>query len=127
MQFSASNRMSFTITGLEQARVIEIALFTVPTRMVYDEVVSQVDALLRRFERGNVLIQLPDKPVWTAFPVCRKLIATVKERQDIDRIAFVGDWRFANAIESLRGAITHIAIESFEPDEQQAASVWVGA
>ncbi len=119
--------MAFSITEVQDGRVVEVELSGKLTRESYQQFVPMTEARINEFGKISMLVVLRDFHGWNAGALWEDLKFDVKHFDDIKRLAFVGEKKWQKGMASFCKPFTTAEIKYFELDELEAARAWVQA
>ena len=91
----------------------------------YDLIRPAIDALVERRGSIRVLFEAEEMEGWTPAAMWEDLKLGVHHASDIERIAFVVDKKWLEALASLCKVFTRAEVRTFHADELETAKTWI--
>ncbi|MBC04025.1 MAG: STAS/SEC14 domain-containing protein [Phycisphaerae bacterium] len=93
----------------------------------YELIRPAMDALVEKRGSIRVLFEAEELDGWTPAAMWEDMKLGVHHARDMERIAFVVDRKWLEALAGLSGVFTRAEIRTFHPDEIEEAKAWIDA
>ncbi|MBN1590555.1 MAG: STAS/SEC14 domain-containing protein [Pirellulales bacterium] len=107
--------------------VVELALQGTIRANDFDRIREHVDELIARHGAVRLLLDATEFEGWQDVEAAKTHFEFVKEHHDrVERIAVLGNRQWQHWLASAIGVFLHPEVKCFEPDEREAARMWLG-
>ena len=117
--------MTVAIQETLGVKFIEIDLKDKLSKDDFKSFVPEIEEQIRLHGKLRVLVQMHDFHGWTPGGLWEDIKFEMKHLQDFERIAFVGDQRWASVLSSFCKPLTPAEIRYFEPGQMEEARAWL--
>jgi hypothetical protein len=117
--------MSVTVDELAEGKVIEITLSGKLERADYDRFVPEVNQLVRKHRKINLVFRMIDFHGWSAGALWEDLKFDLKHFNHIHRLAIVGETWWEKGMAQFCRPFTTATVRYFDADRAGEARDWV--
>lgn len=112
---------------LKNGTIVEMAMVGRVSREDFRHLIPQFERLVDIHGKLRVLVLMRDFEGWSPGGLLEDTKFSLRHASDVDRIAFVGDKKWEQALAAACKPFTSAEIRFFEPAGEKEAREWIGA
>lgn len=97
------------------------------TREDYEQVIPEVEKIVSEQGKVRALVELNEFKGWTPVSLVDELRFDVRHRNDIEKVALVGEGRVQEAMAQIASPIFSGEVRFFPKEKMSEAKVWLAA
>ncbi|QDT15728.1 SpoIIAA family protein [Alienimonas californiensis] len=117
--------MSYHVTEDPDGNVLEVRVSGTLSAEAYDRFVPQTEALIEKYGKVRMLVELRDFHGWDAGALWKDVKFDLKHFNDLERLAIVGDSKWEKGMSAFCKPFTTATVKYFDTSELAAAKAWI--